>query len=62
LLHFTESKSGGFLLGGELGGRFNHGAKWITHHAGIFPVGVVNAPQLIARLQSRVRAHGGSST
>ena len=59
---FTETKSRGFFLGGELGGSFNRGAKWITHHAGIFPVGVVNAPQLVARLQSRGLAHGGSSS
>ena len=38
------------FLGNKFVGRFNHGAKWITHHAGIFPVGVVNAPQLVARL------------
>jgi hypothetical protein len=47
---FTESESGGFFLGGKFCGSFNHGAKWITHHAGIFPVGVVNAPLLVARL------------
>ena len=59
---FTESESRGGFLGGEFCGSFNDGAKWITHHAGIFPVGVVNAPQLVARLQSRGRVHGGSSS
>lgn len=59
---FTESESRGFFLGGELGGSFNDGVKWITHHAGMFPVGVVNAPPLVARLQSRGLAHGGSSS
>ena len=59
---FTESESGGLFLGCEFFGSFNHGAKWITHHTGIFPVGVVNAPQLVARLQSRSRAHEGSSS
>lgn len=36
---------------------FNGGAKWITQLAGVFPVGVVNAPQLIARLRSHGCAH-----
>ena len=58
---FTESESGGSFLGCELCGSFNHGAKWITHHAGIFPVGMVNAPELLAGLQSRNRFHGDSS-
>jgi hypothetical protein len=49
------------FFGGEFCGRFNGGAKWITQLASIFPVGVVDAPQLAARLRSHVRAHAGSS-
>ena len=59
---FIETKSRGFFFGCEFCGSFNHSAKWITNHAGIFPVGVVNAPKLVARLQSRGCAHGGSSS
>ena len=40
---------------------FNGGAQWITQLAGVFPVGVVDAPQLLAGLQSRARFHGDSS-
>ena len=58
----TKAKLRGGFLGDDFVGCFNDRAKWITHHAGIFPVGVVNAPQLVARLQSRGRAHGGSSS
>ena len=41
----TIAKSRGGFLGDEFVGRFNDGAKWITQLAGVFPVGVVNAPQ-----------------
>ena len=37
--------------------RFNGRAKWITQLAGVFPVGVVNAPELIIRLRSHGCAH-----
>jgi hypothetical protein len=57
----TKAKSSGGLLGDEFSGRFNNGAKWITQLAGMFPVGMVNAPELLAGLQSRVRFHGDSS-
>ena len=57
----TKSKSRGGFLGDEFVGRFNDRAKWITQLAGIFPVGVVNSPELIARLQCRARFHGDSS-
>ncbi len=58
----AEANSRGGFFGYEFSGGFNDSAKWITHHTGIFPVGVVNAPQLVARLQSRSRAHEGSSS
>ena len=57
----TKTKSSGSLLGGEFVGCFNDCAKWITQLAGIFPVGVVNAPELLAGLQSHNRFHGDSS-
>ena len=57
----TKAESRGGFLGGELGWRFNDRAKWITQLTGVFPVGVVNAPELVARLQCRARAHGDSS-
>ena len=44
----TKAKSSGSFLGGEFVGCFNDCAKWITQLAGIFPVGVVNAPELLA--------------
>lgn len=57
----TKAKSRGGFLGNEFVGRFNDRAKWITQLAGVFPVGVVNTPELAARLRSHVRAHAGSS-
>ncbi len=58
---FTEAESRGLLLGSEFVGSFNDGAEWIAHLPGIFTVGVINAPELVARSQSRGRAHGCSS-
>ena len=57
----TKSKSRGSFLGDEFVGRFNDRAKWITQLASIFPVGVVNAPELLVRLQSHNRFHSDSS-
>jgi hypothetical protein len=57
----TKSKSRGGFLGDELVGRFDNRAKWVTQLAGVFPVGVVNAPELLAGLQTRARFHGDSS-
>ena len=57
----AKAKSRGSLLGDEFVGRFDNRAKWITQLAGMFPVGVVDAPQLLAGLQSRARSHGSSS-
>lgn len=54
---FTETESRGGLLGGGFVGGFDDGAEWIAHLPGIFTVGVVNAPELVARSQSRGRAH-----
>lgn len=56
----TKPKPRGGFLGDEFAWRFNDGAQWIAHHAGILPVGVVDAPQLVARLESRGRAHARS--
>ena len=57
----TKAKLRGGLLGDEFVGCFNDRAKWITQLASIFPVGVVNAPELLAGLQSRNRFHADSS-
>ena len=57
----TKAKLRGGFLGDEFVGRFDNSAKWITQLAGVFPVGVVNAPELLAGLQSRNRFHGDSS-
>lgn len=57
---FAEAESRGGLFGGEFGRGFDNRAKWIAHQAGMLTVSVVDAPQLVARFQSRGRAHGGS--
>lgn len=57
---FTEAESRSSFLGGEFVGSFDDGAEGIAHHPGILTVGVVNAPELVARSQSRGRAHGRS--
>ena len=57
----TKAKLRGGFLGDEFIGCFNDRAKWITQLAGVFPVGVVDAPKLLAGLQSRARFHGDSS-
>ena len=58
----AESESRGGFLGGEFGGGFDNRAERIAHDAGIFPVGVVDAPELVAGRYSRARAHADSST
>ena len=57
----AKTKFRGSFFGGEFCCSFNGGAKWITHHERVFPVGVVDAPELLARLRSHGRAHAGSS-
>ena len=57
---FTEAEPCSSFLGGEFVGSFDGGAEWIAHHLGILAVGVVDAPQLVARFQSLGRAHGRS--
>ena len=47
----------GSFFGGDFRWRFDGGAKWITQLARIFPVSVVNTPELTARLRSHGRAH-----
>ena len=58
----VKAEFGRRFFSGDFRWRFNGRAKWITHLAGVFPVGVVNAPELVARLRSHGRAHAGSST
>lgn len=57
----AKSELRGSFLSSEFRWRFNGGAKWITQLAGMFPVRVVNAPELTARLRSHVCAHARSS-
>ena len=57
----TKAKLRGGFLGDEFVGCFNDRAKWITQLASIFPVSVVNAPELAARLWRHARAHIRSS-
>jgi hypothetical protein len=57
---FKAEFAAGFL-GGAFGGCFNYRAQRIAHQTGVFAVGVVNAPELIAWTRSRSRAHGASS-
>ena len=44
----TKAKLRGGFLGDEFVGCLNDRAKWITQLASIFPVCVVNAPELLA--------------
>jgi hypothetical protein len=57
----VETESGSGFLGSLFGGGFDNRAKWIAHLAGILTVRVVDAPQLVSRLQSRGCAHAHSS-
>jgi hypothetical protein len=57
----VEAESGSGFLGGLFGGGFDNRAKWIAHQAGILTIGVVDAPQLVSRFQSRGCAHARSS-
>ena len=56
-----KTEFAGSFLGGEFGGCFDDGAEGIAEETGIFPVGVVNSPELIAWTRGRSRAHGRSS-
>ena len=53
----AKAEFGRRFFSGDFRWRFNGRAKWITQLAGVFPVGVVNAPQLTARLWSHGCAH-----
>lgn len=57
----AKAEFGRRFFSGDFRWCFNGGAKWITQLAGVFPVGVVNTPELVALLRSHVRAHAGSS-
>src|SRR5882724_7507778 len=52
----------GSFFSGDFRWRFDSGAKWITQLAGVFPVGVVDAPQLFARIRSHGCAHAWQFT
>ena len=54
----AETKFGSGFFSGDFRWGFNGGTQRITQRAGIFPVGVVNPPELIVRLQNSGRAHG----
>jgi len=58
----TEAESSGEFFSGELGGRFNDGSEGVAQLAGVFPVGVVDAPELISGLRRscRQRIHADS--
>jgi len=58
----AEPEVRGSLLGGGLGGCFNNSPERITHDAGVFPVGMVDAPELTDRLLSCACAHPSNST
>lgn len=57
----AKAEFGRRFFSGDFRWRFNGRAKWITQLAGVFPVGVVNAPELAARLRSHGCAHAHSS-
>jgi hypothetical protein len=46
------------LLSGLFRWGFNHRPQRVAYFAGILPVGVIDAPELIPGPQSRGRAHG----
>lgn len=48
------------FLGGDFRRGFDYGPQWITNLAGILPVSEKDAPELVARFQSRRRAHACS--
>lgn len=47
----------GSFFSGDFRWRFNGRAKWITQLAGVFPVGVVDAPELVAGTQGHCCFH-----
>ena len=57
----AKAEVGRRFFSGDLRWRFDGRAKWITQLARMFPVGVVNAPELTARLRSHGCAHARSS-
>ena len=58
----AKAEFGRRFFSGEFRRRFDGGPKWITQLAGVFPVGVVNAPELTARLRSHSCAHAWQFT
>src|SRR5437016_3889368 len=55
-----KAESACSFLGGAFCGCFDNGAEGIAHQTGVFAVGIIDAPKLVAgfRSQSRCRAHG----
>ena len=58
----SKAEFGRRFFSGDLRWRFDGRAKWITQLARMFPVGVVNAPELAARLRSHGCAHAWQFT
>ena len=54
----AKAEFGRRFFSGDFRWRFNGRAKWITQLAGVFPVGVVDAPELGVRLGRRCCLHG----
>jgi len=51
---FKPEFAGGFL-GSAFGGGFDDGAEGIAHQTGVFAVGIIDAPKLVAGLRSQSR-------
>jgi hypothetical protein len=58
----TEAELRSSFFSGDFCWCFNGGAQWITQLAGVFPIGVVDAPQLLARIRSHGCAHAWQFT
>lgn len=54
---FAKPESCGGFLGGKFGRGFHNRAQWIAYDAGVFPVGVVDAPEPVANPVGLYRAH-----
>ena len=56
----AEAKPHRSFLGGDFRRSFDHGAQWIANLARVLTVSEKDAPELVARFQSRCRAHARS--
>lgn len=57
----TETRPWSSFLSIDFGGSFDDRSEWITEDAGVFPVSVVDDPEIAGGWLSRARAHPGSS-